>query len=361
MEFSLVKEYQGYYDLQQNRGSIGLNSNLLSGMGMIGLFGKDTELALHTPYANGLRHYILTSIYELYNNTIEDTFTNVINLEEVVKKSLPSNLTTPNQYNGLIHLIADNLSHQLKKSYKVQIMNNELVFLNVTGTKDELDKDVLVIDGRNNKTHLLMEYFGILYEHMLFCMNSLKLANKPVYKILNLRADNSSFDKSFIKDQVENSQRALQRMHGLAIMDSEDSIELIQNDVSKYQVMLDIGWGGISQVTSLPRSYLDKSIAGGLNTNGEGDIMVAERTFERTWINYLEPIIARIYEILGYEKKYVYAEYMIGKLRGIADLLPILERTELLDDEQKVSFVTSILGVGAKEVKQQPKEDLEND
>lgn len=332
-------------------GGNGLSPSLIYAGGLTGIFNQNTELPLHTPYAKDLSVYVRESTISLIQNVLNDTLSNVINLDILVKDSIPSNTTSPVQIEGLLSHMVNCLAKNTIGYYKCEVIRNgenyNLVYIDITNDKEERVKpDTLVINGVNRKTYLLMEYYTLLYEYMIFCISSIKLANKPVFKLNELRVTNSNrLDREVVRQQIEHTLACMKRLNGVGILDAKDTIEFTQNDVNKYSIIQDIAYGGISALMGLPRTYLDKDSSGTLSTTGEGDRLLLERTLESMWGDFIEPIIARIYEIVGLERKYVYKAYKYNNLIALAEILPALQDTTLIEDEVKKELIYSVLGL----------------
>lgn len=292
-----------------------------------------------------------------FENITSDTFGNIKGLDETFQRSLWGDQTTTSPYLGLINYILKSFvtcqKIYLKVRYEKAVISQKAYIFYEPITKNEAQKttadDVLVINFDNSNcgwcdSYLIYCSFNMLSKLLDYAMVGVELANQPFLKLADLRRESPTSAKD-IQKMVASFSKVLREKKGMPVSDAGDSLELLSVNGDQYDKFISFVWGTIAQISRLPLSYISGNMNGTLNTTGEGDRMQIDRALKGYYNSYFCPIISRVYDIVGLQKEYFYAEDLASKIESLGTSLSIIESSMLLTQEKKEEMIRALLEI----------------
>lgn len=307
-----------------------------------------TEFRLFSPCLSA-EHFVRDNVNSLWKDILGKTQSRVVNLDDMVAQAFFTDTSSVVVKYGLYEIISNALTNNDKKVVQVEVVNNSIIFTNVNNYNviDDPDNSILVIDGTNAKTKLFKDWYFLIYEYIIFVNQALKLANKPIIQLNEMRSQNTGIAINAIQNQVEDAISQLKSPNGIMILDSKDLVTTISIDAKKYETILKDAYKGIANTLKVPMSFVTGEYEGGLSNNDNQEQSVEDMlgTFYGT---VYQPILRRIYEIIGKQFDAIYPQYKVAKLRSVAPILKAVELSNLLNQEQKSKILAELLGVDFK-------------
>lgn len=351
-----------------------------------------TEMAIFSPFIPEPRIFIHASITSQWQDQLARVQERLIGLDPMVERAFYDNNATPIEKKGLYNLISHALAKEEKITLSLEVVNNSIVFTNTTNAfnsstissssspsrikpypnpnstnsssknyssystniQSPLDpsnnttntyQDTLVIDGRNNKTPLLYDYYTMIYLYMYYANISLKLANKPIIMLNEMRSQSQSIDRQIIEDDVTDALSMLKHPNGFMILDAKDKVTTPDIDNSTYESYIEKAYRGIASVFKLPLSFVTGQWTAGLGSD-DAQAQQVEDVLSQFYKVHYEPILRRIYEILNLDfSKVIYPEFKVVKLKAIAPILQAINQVSYIDDATKLELTKSLVGV----------------
>lgn len=291
-------------------------------------------------------HFKLISIYE---NLLTQCHNRSRGFKDNQEKTLWNNYEAVNSYNtrGVIRLISISMSEQRTMAISYDKSTNVAQealgekfaeILNDYRKMTRSDKGVYINFERYYKSCIIAEYLNLLYSALLSANAQLGLSRAVQFKADKLRetqANNSNDEWKSQAKQVVDSVLA-----GRAVLISKDdelklpdvNVEPVQNAIEFYSQLI-AGELGVST------GFVTGIIKNGMNSTGEAEMMADENGIKVFFYSVFKPICDSLYKI---NLEFVTDNYR--KTAELAKVIPYLESSEAVSDEQLEKFVKYMLG-----------------
>jgi hypothetical protein len=122
------------------------------------------------------------------------------------------------------------------------------------------------------------------------------------------------------------------------MLDVADKIEHSDVEMEATEVAIKFINGLISFYLNAPLSYVNGQLAQGISTTGESDVTAVERCLESFFNSVFKPVSDEIFK-----SDISFAGDDWRKLGAVANIMPVIESTSLIDEEKKRALVDELL------------------
>lgn len=190
------------------------------------------------------------------------------------------------------------------------------------------------------REYTLSDILKVLYTFQYIILGStytnMNVAKAVQLKINDLRKLVSDNDKANPLKQGTDLVAALKE--GKSVMlDAADKIEHAVVEMEPTDVAVKFINGMIAFYLNAPLSYVNGQLAQGISTTGESDGIAVERCLESFFNSVFKPVSDEIFKS---DITFVSDDWR--KLGAVANIIPVIESTTLIDDEKKRKLVEEL-------------------
>ena len=311
--------------------------------GITNIFTKwvSTDYEIENPFNMCITNVDYSKYYgvEIYRRILTDCLNRANGLSEEQKMLFWDSCLTSDVKQGLITILSFAMYNKstVYIVYKVGVIRTATKEEEAQIDSDPTGKSGIKVDFTNfYKTDLLNIYIALLYNIIATCNTGLNLSKALKVGISKLRETVSNENKEPVIAQIKAINEALKAGKSVAL-DKEDTVSAVGFDFTSTEKGMEIFTNLIANLLGFPQSYLSGIISGGLNNTGENDTIAVERGLLFYFNSILKPTTDKL---LGTNIKFKSDNWR--KLLPFKDLLPALEMTTLLTDEEKQEMIEGL-------------------
>lgn len=276
-------------------------------------------------------------VRDTYETILTDCFARTAGLNEEQESSLWDSCVDSEAHKGLISLLAGAMAEKKKLG---------LLFSSGVVRKAEKADEPQIKDGTvksiqcsfesYSKTTLLKMYAGFLYDVIENANAGLKISKSIQFKVADLRPtqENNSSDSA--------REQGTAIVHGVqdgksVMMDARDTLMQAPFDATPMKEGFNLFTGLSAKVIQMPQSYVNGLLAQGISTTGESDALAVEKGLKAYFNRIVRPVCRNLYGV-----NVTFKSDNWRKLQAVASVLPSLEISTLVTDEQKSRCIAEL-------------------
>lgn len=209
--------------------------------------------------------------------------------------------------------------------------------------KAESKAGILVNFQKYTLTDVIKMYMGFIYD-IFDCLNTnLGTAKSLQLKISRMRETISANAINDPKEQAKNIVDGVKTGKAI-LLDAADILEQtpVNTDSVKNAILLVAGQ--LASEIGVPLSFVIGELASGMAVTGEADANAEEQGIKDFWTSIFKPIVSKLYDV-----KVEFVTDNWRKVKEYAQVIPYIESSAYLTDEQKKAFVNSLITEGLQE------------
>lgn len=270
------------------------------------------------------------------------------NLKEIYAPAFYDNMSSVEVNKGIIQELSKAIAKKTKVFLVCEQQVKDEIFIVREGTADEeqkydeakgIVKNQIKMDfSQYVLTDLLLLYFNMIYWIIRSTNTNVRLSNSILVKISKLRELVANDDAEGVIKQAEEINNALKSGNSV-ITDKEDSLERMQIDADSTVKALEIAFSLIAGLLGLPISFFNGILTTGLTQTGDSDNLAIERGLIPFYYSIMKPCTEKLFNI-----KTKFIKDNTSRIKTLTEILPALELTDLLTQEQKQEIVGDLIG-----------------
>lgn len=253
---------------------------------------------------------------------------------------------TPSFYDNLS---VEGINKGIIKNLAYGIVQNQTFFLvnasagdNIIirqGTQEELQKyekeqgniknQIQMDFTKYNQSKVLKLFYSMIYWIIRATNTNVKISNSVLVKIARLRELVAKEDAEEVIKQAKEINDAIKKGNSI-IADKDDTMERLEINSQAIKDALDVAFSLISGLIKMPLSFVNGELTTGLTQTGDSDNLAIERGLKNYYYTILKPCIEKLFET-----KTRFSSDNTTKLKTLIGILPQLELSTLLTDEEK--------------------------
>ena len=288
---------------------------------------------LHFPLSVLEKNFIDTELKNLYTNILTECYahSNLATDKDFNSIALFDNALDHEQQKGLISLLARamTMKHSISLVYEAGVIR----------LADKNDKDPIVCNFKQYElTDILKIYYSFLYLILSSINSGLNVSRAIQIKIADMRKLIARSDQKTTEDDLNLINGNLKS--GKAVgLDALDKIEKIPFDIATAKESALFIERRIATSIRMPISFVTGEQSTGISATGEADDRALENGLRIYFNSIFKPIVSRLMKVND-----IYLKTNILKhIQTYAQLIPIIETSEYIDDEKKAEFISGIL------------------
>lgn len=296
------------------------------------------------------RDFVNYMVADLYQNILTMTFDKIIfpgkeSFKDNIISSFYDNYSVENIQKGIIK----NLSIAMERTEPVFFVNASISEKEVivrTGTSEELEKyeeakgnvkkQIKMDFSKFHQAKLLKIFYQMIYWIIRATNTNVKISNSVLVKIAKLRELVAKEDADDVIIQAKEINNALKQGNSI-IADKDDSLDRLEINSQSSKDALNEVFNLISGLIKMPISFLNGELTTGLTQTGDSDNLAIERGLKNYYYMILKPIIEKLFEV-----RCAFSSDNTAKLKTLISMLPQLELSTLLTDEEKRAIIDNL-------------------
>lgn len=274
--------------------------------------------------------YIEIEIKNLYKRILLDCYSNSVFNKEINEQPLFDNSLMDAQQIGLFTII----SKAMYEKSKIYLIYEAGVIR--YASENERNKAIICNFNNYELTDLLKMYYLFLYNVFTSLNTGISVSMSPVYKIYEMRKLIPANTTSSVKAQLNEINSGLKDGKSIAI-DAGDTIEMPQFDIDTPQKSSTFIESKIAGAIGYPISFVTGEQTTGLNADGTADLNAIESGRKVFFHSIMKPILEKIFNV-----KVQLTTNNLKKIKYYASIIPIIETSESIQEEQKKLFFDSL-------------------
>ena len=303
----------------------------------------DYSVNLCFSFAYGDKNFKFAEVFtvEIFRKILTDCYEHAADFPKGKEIALWDSVVFTQARRGLISILAHAMTHKEKLYLK---LDEGCVRKATEAEKKEIDADPsgkkgLCVDFTDFHRATIVLILASLVELLLNNANtSLNVSKSILLKINALRENVANANAGEVIEQAKAIAQGLKNGTG-GLLDAGDVVELPTFDTNPMEQALDVLYGLMSFITGLPRAYISGELTTGLSTTGEAD----EKGIERGLTFYFNSIFKPVCDkLLG--GNLVFKTSNWRKFAEVANLLPVLEATDMVPADYKEKLIKELFG-----------------
>ena len=226
---------------------------------------------------------------------------------------------------GIVRVAEFNEAEEIKKDYAARGRSEKGVYLNF---------------AKYTLTDILKCYMELIFEILKAERVNVGLAQAMQVKINRMRETISTSNADDPMKQAKNIVDALKGGKSVAI-DAGDVIQTTDLQTQAVKDALLMVYGMLASDLGVSLSFVCGELTSGLSVSGEANANFDESGIRDFFITVFKPIVEKLF---GVSLRFKTDNWR--KVREYAQILPYIESSALLSDEQKAQLAVELMGVG---------------
>lgn len=303
----------------------------------------DYSVALGFDFAYGGKDFKFAEVFtfEIFRKILTDCYEHAADFPQGKEVALWDSVVFTQARRGLISILAYAMTHKEKLYLK---LDEGYVRKATEAEKTEIDADPsgkkgLCVDFTDFHRATIVLILASLVELLLKNANTaLNISKSILLQISGLRENVANANTDEVIAQAKAIEQGLKNGTG-GLLDAGDIVKLPTFDTNPMEQALDVLYGQMSFITGLPRAYISGELTTGLSTTGEAD----EKGIERGLTFYFNSIFKPVCDkLLGGHLVFKTSNWR--KFAEIANLLPVLEATDMVQEDYKTKLIKEVFG-----------------
>ena len=214
------------------------------------------------------------------------------------------------------------------------------------GTEEELQKykkeqgnikkQIQMDFTKYNQSKALRLFYSMIYWIIRATNTNVKISNSVLVKIAKLRELVAKEDAEEVIKQAKEINDAIKKGNSI-IADKDDTMERLEINSQATKDALDVVFSLISGLIKMPLSFVNGELTTGLTQTGDSDNLAIERGLKNYYYTILKPCTEKLFET-----KTRFTSDNTAKLKTLIGILPQLELSTLLTDEEKRAIIEDL-------------------
>lgn len=301
------------------------------------------------PFGLCRRDFIIFKLISIYENLLTQCYNRSRGFPEDMAKTLWNNYEALDPLNtrGVIRLLSvamaerrtmaisyDRTTNVAKEAMEESF--NEIYEDYQKQTKS--DKGIYVNFELYYKSKIIAEYLNLLYSALLSAYAQLGLSRAIQFKADKLRETQANNSNTEWKDQAKEVVDSV--LAGRAVLISkDDDLKLPEVDADPIKNAIEFYGQLIAGELGVSTSFITGIIRNGMNSTGEAELVADENGIKVFFYSIFKPCCDGLYKI---NLEFVTDNYR--KTAELAKVIPYLESSEAVSNEQLERFVNYVLG-----------------
>lgn len=305
---------------------------------------QSTELESLFPLSLRANPFQKWYITDLYRHILTDCYNKADGINPKDEGMFWDSVVTTEQPEGLITLLAEAMYNKQKiyLGYKAGVVSKATSVEQADidqklKEKKKLRNEIVCDFTEFAKTDLLLLYSSLIYNVIDTSNTGLNISKAVQIKIDNLRnsiADSNAADP--IK-QAKTINRGIKE--GKSVMlDGKDIVEIPSFDITPTEKSIEVINGLVANVLGVPLSYVNGALATGISTTGESDELAVDRGLKYYFNSIFKPVFTGL---TGISVSFKVDNWR--KLASVSDLIPIVEGSIYIPEEEKLKLIAGLL------------------
>lgn len=289
-------------------------------------------------------------VSDLYQSILTMCFDKIIfpdaekDFKDKITPSFYDNLSVEGINKGIIK----NLAYGIVQNQKVFFVNasaGDNIIVR-QGTQEELQKyekeqgniknQIQMDFTKYNQSKALKLFYSMIYWIIRATNTNVKISNSVLVKIAKLRELVAKEDADDVIKQAKEINDAIKRGNSI-IADKDDTMERLEINSQATKDALDVAFSLVSGLIKMPLSFVNGELTTGLTQTGDSDNLAIERGLKNYYYTILKPCTEKLFET-----KTRFSSDNTAKLKTLIGILPQLELSTLLTDDEKRSIIEDL-------------------
>lgn len=310
------------------------------------LTGGTVITDLVNPYTLSVEQRIFVDFQTslLYQKILKRCYAKSKGLSDDEARNLWDSVELSNAKYGTITLISNAMTAK-----KELILVNDSGIVRIADNKEaEAIKKAYAKDGQTEKksvymnfskytmTDIIKVYMGLVYDIMSSAKTNLGLAKAVQIKINDMRKLIATSSSENPSEQAKAIAEALKDGKSVGI-DAGDTIETTQLQTQPVVDGLKLVYGCLASLLGVSTSFVAGELTSGMAVTGEADVNANEDGIKDFFNSVFKPIHEKLFD-----KKITFKTDNWRKIKEFATIIPFVESSMYIEDEQKKELLKSI-------------------
>ncbi len=296
------------------------------------------------------KNFVDYMVSDLYQSILTMCFDKIIfpdaeqDFKDKITPSFYDNLSVEGINKGIIK----NLAYGIVQNQKVFLVNasaGDNIIVR-QGTQEELQKyekeqgniknQIQMDFTKYNQSKALKLFYSMIYWIIRATNTNVKISNSVLVKIAKLRELVAKEDADEVIKQAKEINDAIKKGNSI-IADKDDTMERLEINSQATKDALDVAFSLVSGLIKMPLSFVNGELTTGLTQTGDSDNLAIERGLKNYYYTILKPCTEKLFET-----KTRFSSDNTAKLKTLIGILPQLELSTLLTDEEKRAIIEDL-------------------
>lgn len=297
----------------------------------------------------GEKDFVDYMVSDLYQTILTMVFDKMIfpskkDLKDEITASYYDNLSVEGINKGIIKNLALGIV-QNQTVFFVNASTGKDVIVRLGTTEEEqkydeaegnIKKQVKMDFTKFNQVKLLKLFYQMIYWIIRATNTNVKISNAVLVKIARLRELVAKEDADDVVKQAKEINDAIKSGNSI-IADKDDTMERLEIKSQSTKEALDVVFSLISGLVKMPLSFVNGELTTGLTQTGDSDNLAIERGLKNYYYTILKPCSEKLFDA-----KSSFVSDNTARLKTLIGILPQLELSEILTDEEKRLIVENL-------------------
>lgn len=295
-------------------------------------------------------NFIKTETKELYKNLLIECYNKSTGLDDKKSLAMWDNFERFNDKTtaGFIGMVAEAMANKTT-AYIVYDKTTNVIRKATSDEQAQIRKDyqektksdvgIMANFTRYDKTDVIKLYYALLYNVVDGLNISINVTKAIKYMASLLREKTNKASSEDIIKQAKEIVNNLKEGNPVLI-DSEDKLESGTVDVKPVESAVDFICGRIAGELRVSLSYVNGKMTSGISSTGEADEQANERGIEIIFNSIYKPLVDSLFNV-----NVQFQSDNYHRLSAYSKILPIIESSDIIDDEQKDEFVKEMFNI----------------
>lgn len=295
-------------------------------------------------------NFVQIETKELFKNLLIECYNKSTGLSDKQSLAMWDNFERFNDKTtaGFIGMIAEAMTNKTT-AYIVYDKTTGVIRKATSAEQSEIRKDyqnkaksdvgIMANFTRYDKADIIKLYYALLYNVVDGLNTSINVTKAVKYMASLLREKTNKESSADIIKQAKEIVQSLKDGKPVLI-DSEDKLESGTVDVKPVESAVDFICGRIAGELRVSLSYVNGKMTSGISSTGEADEQANERGIEIIFNSIFKPLVDSLFNV---DLQFQSDNY--HRLSAYSKILPIIESSDIIDDEQKAEFVKEMFNI----------------
>ncbi len=303
----------------------------------------DFQIDIKLAWGLGLKDFSNWFAIEFYRKLLTDCYGRAAGIKDKDQAVYWDSVVSTQSARGLISLLATAMAEQKSRLYLVRVL--DVVREADSSEQAAIDADPSGASGvclnfdKFYQATVLKQLAALLFYVLKNSGTGLQLSQAVLIKISNLRENLANLNAQGPIMQARAVAAALKDEGRGVLMDAADAVEVPPYDPEPMERSLDVLFGLISMVTGMPQSYVNGIIHSGLSNTGTADELAVERGLLYYFNSIFKPVSDKLLNA-----NITFKTSNWRKFAEVANLLPVLEATDVIPQEYKDKLIKELFG-----------------